>query len=310
MVYSNAFQLNAALSIEGLTKKYGRIRAVEDLSLEVEEGSVYGLLGPNGSGKTTTLGIILGVIRPNAGLYRWFGRAPDAAIRQKIGALLEIPAFYPYLSAEQNLRITARIKNCGSSRIAEVLSMVNLYDRRRDAYRSYSLGMKQRLAIAATLLADPPVLILDEPTNGLDPQGIAEIRQLILRIAGEGKTILLASHILDEVQKVCSHFAVLNKGKKVFSGRVDEVLSADQRFEVASRDMESLHAALAACPGLLQMEKAERSYIVRLNGQADPAELNRFLFDRGISLSLLNPHRSSLEKEFLRILSESDEAAG
>lgn len=303
-------KLNAALSIEGLTKKYGRIRAVEDLSLELQEGSVYGLLGPNGSGKTTTLGIILGVIRPDAGLYRWFGRAPDAAIRQKIGALLEIPAFYPYLSAEQNLRITARIKNCGTSRIAEVLSMVKLHDRRRDAYRSYSLGMKQRLAIAATLLADPPVLILDEPTNGLDPQGIAEIRQLILRIAGEGKTILLASHILDEVQKVCSHFAVLNKGKKVYSGRVDEVLSADQSFEVASRDMELLHAALASCPGLLKIEKGEQSYIVQLNGQADPAELNRFLFDRGISLSLLNPHRSSLEKEFLRILSESDEAAG
>lgn len=300
--------MNTVLSIEGLTKHYGRIRAVNDLWLEVGQGSVYGLLGPNGSGKTTTLGILLDVIRPHAGRYRWFGRDAVAEVRQKIGALLEMPAFYPYLSAEQNLRITARIKNCGTSRLEEVLKMVNLYDRRHDAYRTYSLGMKQRLAIAATLLADPPVLIFDEPANGLDPQGIAEIRRLILRIAGEGKTILLASHILDEVQKVCSHFAVLNKGKLVFAGRVEEVLSGRHRLEVAAQDPDALHEALASYPGLNSLEKTQHGCIVQLNGQADPADLNRFLFDKGICLSHLAPQRNSLETEFLRILSESDDA--
>jgi ABC-type multidrug transport system ATPase subunit len=300
--------LNTVLSIEGLTKHYGRIRAVNDLWLEVGQGSVYGLLGPNGSGKTTTLGILLDVIRPNTGRYRWFGKAPGAEIRQKIGALLETPAFYPYLSAEQNLRITARIKNCGTSRLEEVLKAVNLYVRRRDAYRTFSLGMKQRLAIAATLLADPPVLIFDEPANGLDPQGIAEIRQLILRIAGEGKTILLASHILDEVQKVCSHFAVLNKGKLVFAGRVEEVLSGHHRLEMAANDPDALHGALADYPGLSGLERTPQGCTVQLNGQADPADLNRYLFEKGICLSQLAPQRNSLETEFLRILSESDDA--
>ena len=199
----------AVLTIDHLHKRYGKIQAVNDLSLEIEEGSVFGILGPNGSGKTTTLGMLLSVIRPDFGSFSWFGRSAasprDAAVsRKRIGAILETPIFYPYLSAVENLKIVAQIKGCQYERIDEVLRTVDLLERKDDTFKHYSLGMKQRLAIASALLVDPQVMILDEPTNGLDPQGIAEIRSLIVQIAGQGKTIILASHLLDEVQKVCT----------------------------------------------------------------------------------------------------------
>ncbi len=228
------------LEINSLYKNYGRIKAVSDLSLTVAPGSVFGLLGPNGSGKTTTLGVILDVVSKTKGEYTWFGETPSHNARKKIGAILEAPAFYPYLSAVENLKIIAQIKGVSYGQIDPVLIKTGLIDRKNDRYQTYSLGMKQRLAIASALLSDPYVLVLDEPTNGLDPQGIADVRELILKISSEGKTIILASHLLDEVQKVCTHFAVLNKGKAVYSGGVEETLSNSETIEVAAPDLEQL----------------------------------------------------------------------
>ena len=212
------------LHIDNLTKRFGRITAVNQLSLTVNPGEVFGLLGPNGSGKTTTLGIILGVITPTSGTYSWFGREARANQRKQVGAILENPIFYPYMSGKQNLEIVATIKEVNLNRIPEVLNQVGLAERAKDKFKTYSLGMKQRLAIASALIANPQVLIFDEPTNGLDPQGIAEIRNLITTIAAQGKTIILASHLLDEVQKVCSHFAVMQQGKMLHSGSVNASL--------------------------------------------------------------------------------------
>ena len=210
--------MEKVLTISGLQKNYGKIHAVNDLSLSVERGSVYGILGPNGSGKTTTLAIILGVVNSNGGSYSWFGNENSKNDRKRIGAILEQPLFYPYLTAEKNLQIVASIKGVEYSDIERVLKIVELFERKDSKFRTFSYGMKQRLAIASALLGNPEVLIFDEPTNGLDPKGIAEIRELIIKIAKQGITILLASHLLDEVQKTCSHVAVLKSGKKLYEG--------------------------------------------------------------------------------------------
>jgi len=197
----------SVLSIKNLTKSYGKLTAVDGLNLEIEKGHIYGLLGPNGSGKTTTLGIILDILRPDDGTYEWFeGEYGDKA-RMKIGAILETPNFYPYLNASENLDIVRRIKRVSNVDYDELLEVVNLAHRKKSAFRTYSLGMKQRLAIAATMIGDPEVLIFDEPTNGLDPQGIAEVRNILSRIASMGNTVIMASHILDEVEKICDHVA-------------------------------------------------------------------------------------------------------
>jgi ABC-type multidrug transport system ATPase subunit len=214
--------MSAILSLHGLSKRYGKVQALHNLSLEVQPGHIYGLLGPNGSGKTTTLGILLGITRPNQGHFTWFGAPPSAASRQRIGTLLETPNFYPYLSAVRNLEIVATLKQRGYDRIDEVLRQTGLYDRRTSAISTYSLGMRQRLALAAALVADPDVLVLDEPTNGLDPQGIADVRQLIRETGQRGKTIILASHILDEVEKICTHVAVLKQGVLLAEGSIHE----------------------------------------------------------------------------------------
>src|SRR5688572_2298659 len=190
------------------------------------------MLGPNGSGKTTTLGMLMSVVNPSAGSYKWFDEPPSAQVRKKIGAVLEHPIFYPYLSGQKNLELNAKIKECPPENIPNVLELVELTDRRHDKYKTYSLGMKQRLAIASALLNNPTVLILDEPTNGLDPMGIAEIRELIKKIAANGKTIILASHLLDEVQKVCTHFAILRKGSLIHCGPVEEVNAGSETIEV------------------------------------------------------------------------------
>jgi ABC-type multidrug transport system ATPase subunit len=297
----------SVLAINKLVKNYGKIKAVNQLSLDVEEGMVYGLLGPNGSGKTTTLGVILDVLKKTSGDYSWFGKPAHREARKKIGAILEVPAFYPYLSARKNLNIIARIKGKGKERIDEVLTQVGLFDRADDPFRTFSLGMKQRLAIGGALLTDPQVLILDEPTNGLDPQGIAEIRNLILHVANQGKTILLASHILDEVQKVCTHFAVLKKGAKVYAGSVDEALNADKSVEIASPDMEKLQEVVSEFRDFKMLDSGKKLLTLRLNGNSTTYDLSAFLIEKGIVVTHLAEKKGSLEQKFLKILEESND---
>jgi ABC-2 type transport system ATP-binding protein len=293
------------LSIQGLTKRYGSITAVNHLDLEIERGSVFGILGPNGSGKTTTLGALLDVIRPDSGTFSWFGGLQEKAQRKKIGAILEVPLFYPYLSGEQNLRMIAKIKDLPGDDINDALKSVDLYERKDSRFKTYSLGMKQRLAVAATLIGRPEVLILDEPTNGLDPRGIAEIRNIILDVASKGVTIILASHILDEVQKTCTHMAVLEKGKKLFSGPVDEVLNVAQWVELAADNMAGLQTVLKQVDFVDNIQEEGDKYIVKLKSAISQAELNSFFFNKGIVLTHLALRKKSLEKYFLELLDKS-----
>jgi len=300
--------LETVLSIHQLTKNFGRLCAVNKLDLEVHRGEVFGMLGPNGSGKTTTLGMLMGVTNPTSGSFTWFGQPPTNQLRKKIGAVLEHPIFYPYLSGQKNLELMALIKEAPVENVSKVLALVDLADRRNDKYRTYSLGMKQRLAIASALLNEPIVLILDEPTNGLDPMGIAEIREIIKRIAQDGKTIILASHLLDEVQKVCTHFAILRKGNLVHSGPVDEVGKGEETVEVMAFH-DDLEMILGSFQGAAAVRKENSRYIVKMNEGFHSLELNRYLLEKGIIASHLVTQKKSLEKQFLEILSEADHAA-
>ncbi|MCG8389608.1 MAG: ABC transporter ATP-binding protein [Cytophagales bacterium] len=294
------------LSIKGLTKRYGRLTAVNDLSLEVGRGDVFGILGPNGSGKTTTLGILLDVINKTSGEFSWFGQPPTKEVRKRIGAILETPIFYPYLSAVKNLEIVAAIKEAPTANIEPALKKVELFERKDDKFRTYSLGMKQRLSIASALICDPEVMILDEPTNGLDPQGIAEIRELIKRIAAEGKTIILASHLLDEVQKVCTHFCVLKKGSLLYSGSVDEIGAGAVTVEVMAD--QALDGALKNWTGAKEVKQENGRYVVTLAEDQSAVGLNRYLFEQGLVASHLLTQKKSLEKQFLELLAESENA--
>ncbi|MEQ6166558.1 ABC transporter ATP-binding protein [Ekhidna sp. MALMAid0563] len=296
----------SVLKINKLTKKFGRLTAVDQLDLTIKEGQVYGILGPNGSGKTTTLGMILEVVAPTSGSFEWFGGMNNVEARQKIGSILETPCFYSYLSAVQNLRIVAHIKKCGTDRIDDILKQVNLYERRNDKFKAYSLGMKQRLSLAAALLSDPPVLMLDEPTNGLDPEGIAEVRQLIRDIAAQGKTIIMASHLLDEVQKVCTDFCILRKGVKLHEGSVHEILGETNVVEIAASDLDTLSDTVEKFDGVEKLEKENGSLMAYLKEGQTSDHLNRFCFDQGIALKKLIPQSKSLEQEFLKILKEND----
>jgi ABC-type multidrug transport system ATPase subunit len=296
--------LETVLSINGLTKNFGKLCAVNSLNLEVKAGQVFGMLGPNGSGKTTTLGMLMGVTNPSAGEFFWFGETPTHHVRKKIGAVLEHPIFYPYLSGQKNLELNAMVKECPPDNIPKVLELVELSDRKHDKYKTYSLGMKQRLAIASALLNDPTVLILDEPTNGLDPMGIAEIREIIKKIAANGKTIILASHLLDEVQKVCTHFAVLKKGVMVHTGPVDEVGRGEELVEV-NADVENFGERLKLYPGILSLTKENGVFQISMKEGFHGKDLNKFLFDQGITASHLVTKKKSLEKQFLEILAES-----
>ena len=294
------------LQTDNLTKKYRRITALNKLNFHIEEGMVFGLLGPNGSGKTTTLGMLLSVLTPTSGSFRWFGEPPSAASRKKIGAILEIPCFLPYMTAAQNLKFIAKIKECPFDKIDPILKQVGLFERKDDPFKTYSLGMKQRLAIGAALLADPPVLILDEPTNGLDPQGIVEIRLLIKEIAQSGKTIILASHLLDEVQKVCTDFMVLRKGEKLFQGSVAEALREQITLEVAASNMDALQTALSEFSGITKLEKKEGLYILTPIQGVGTTEVSQYLFDKNIIVSHLMKKDGSLEKQFLTLLKENE----
>ncbi len=294
--------MSTLLKTHQLTKHYGSLTAVNELELSIESGQVFGILGPNGSGKTTTLGMLLDVVRPSSGSFLWFGAPGSAATRKKIGAILETPCFYPYLSAVDNLKIVARIKSVSSDRIDPVLEEVGLLDRKKDKFQTYSLGMKQRLAIASALLADPEVLILDEPTNGLDPKGIVEIREIIQNIAASGKTIILASHLLSEVQKVCTHFCVLDKGKMLHQGSVKDVTKGQASIEVGAADMNALKTELEKLAGIKGINKELDFYRVMVEDEVTVEYISGALLKNGITPTHLRKTESSLEEQFMKIL--------
>ncbi len=297
------------LKTDGLTKTYKGFKAVDSLSIEIKPKMVYGLLGPNGSGKTTTLGMLLGVIRSSGGSFSWFENGQEDVNRKRIGALLETPNFYPYLTAVQNLEITAKIKDIpnASAEIERVLKAVDLFDRKDTKFKTYSLGMKQRLAIGATLLGDPEVLVLDEPTNGLDPQGIKDIRDLIIEIGKNGKTILIASHILDEIEKVCTHCAILRKGNLIKTGTIAEIIGNQdvQLIKAYSDDMDKLRSFVEKNSAYSIYKDEENSFIVSAAQGMKADDFNKHCFDNGIVLNHLNVFNESLEDQFLQIVKTS-----
>jgi ABC-type multidrug transport system ATPase subunit len=290
------------LELNNITKHYKTVTALRNVSFSVPEGSVYGILGPNGSGKTTLLGIILDILKPSSGSFELMGRPASADIRKQIGTLLETPNFYHYLSGEKNLRIAAHIKGKGFNEIDNALQKVNLYGRKQSKFNTYSLGMKQRLAIASCLLGNPQILIFDEPTNGLDPKGIAEIRELIQRLATEGKTIIMASHLLDEVEKVCTHVAIIKNGDLLTAGSVDEVLVTDEIIEVSSDDMPALENTLQQMGGFTSIKKQNNFLQLSFsNGKANTAAVNQYCFQNNIALNHLLLKKKSLETKFLEL---------
>ena len=291
------------LSINKLTKKYGNITALDEVSFDVPAGSVFGLLGPNGSGKTTTLGIVMDILKQTSGSFQFSGNMPTADTRKNIGTLLETPNFYHYLSAQKNLEIAASIKGRGKNDILAALEKVNLAHRKDSKFSTYSLGMKQRLAIASCLLGNPDLLVFDEPTNGLDPEGIAEIRTLILRLAKEGKTIIMASHLLDEVEKVCTHVAILKKGKLITAGAVDDVLVNEDIVEVSAYDITNLESVLLQLGGHFSTLKqvGNNFHLFFSMGKANLAEVNQHCFNHGIVLNHLQLKKKSLESKFFEL---------
>jgi ABC-type multidrug transport system ATPase subunit len=289
------------LTVKSLAKTYGSLVALDGLDLTVEAGQVFGLLGPNGSGKTTLLALLLDVIHPSGGSFTWFEGGAGEHVRRRIGALLETPNFYPYLNADQNLSLVASIKGVANPPLDALLDLVQLKERRRSSYKTYSLGMKQRLALAACLVGDPDVLILDEPTNGLDPEGMVEMRHIIQKIAAQGKTILLASHILDEVEKICSHVAIIKKGKLLATGAIGSILSDQPTVEAGAVDLDKLFHFLTSVSLVKKITRADNRLILELQLGRTPEDLNRLAFENGIILDHLVLKRQSLEVEFLEI---------
>jgi len=298
--------VNEILSIQNLSKNFGKIKAVDDLSFTVEKGTVYGILGPNGSGKTTTLSIITGVLHPASGSYRWFGNKPGKWERKRMGSLIEIPNFYPYLTLFQNLQIVARIKNVQEEDINRVLGITDLLRRKYSRFDTLSLGMKQRLSFASVLLGDPEVLVLDEPANGLDPEGIAEVRNIIISERDKGKTIIIASHILDEVEKVCTHVGILKMGKLIASGRVDKLLVMDRIVTMSAPDNTKLKEILEKSGLVVSIKEDVDSIIATIVSETEPGEINKYLIEKGITLTRLEVNKPTLEAQFLELVREQN----
>lgn len=291
-----------------LTKRFPAVLAVDRVSLTVEQGQVFGFLGPNGSGKTTTIGMLMGIITPTAGRFRLFGAgAPREllAARARVGATLETPNFYPYLSGRDNLRIAAAIKGIGKARIEECLEIVGLRGRGRHRFRTYSLGMKQRLALAATMLNDPELIVLDEPANGLDPKGMKEVRDIIRILADRGKTIFLSSHLLWEVERMCTHVSIVRKGRVVGTGTVAEIVGGEITAVVRAEDGEALRAALEAYPEAASVRAGDGGLVVALASD-DLAALNRYLAGQGIYVSHLARRHRSLEDAFMDLTGDGE----
>lgn len=294
--------METILSIKNLNKRYGKLQAVKNVSIEIHKGNVYGILGPNGSGKSTTLGIVLNVVNKTSGDYRWFGGTMQThEALKKVGAIIERPNFYPYMTAKENLELVCKIKNIDYSKVQEKLEVVGLIERKDSKFNTFSLGMKQRLAIASALLNDPEILILDEPTNGLDPQGIHQIRDIIKMIASQGTTILLASHLLDEVEKVCSHVLVLRKGEILYSGTVEGMSAGNGFIELQADDTKALVNALEHYSNIDSIKEEEGKILVFSKSEIDPSHLNKFLADKSIYLNHLSKRKNSLEEQFLQL---------
>lgn len=295
--------METVLNIDELSKRYGKITAVNKLCFSIPKKSVFGLLGPNGSGKTTTLGMILDVIEKDSGSFSWeFDHSGNE--RKKIGAILESPNFYPYLSASENLKLVCTIKEVDETVIDAILKQVGLFERKDDAFKTYSLGMKQRLAIGSALVANPEVLILDEPTNGLDPKGIVEIRQLIRDIASEGRTIILASHLLDEVQKVCSHFCVLDKGSLIYSGEVEALSKQKNRYYIQSSNKEKLCSFLDRSSKVLDWKEDGDWISIEIKENESIENLVKELGEEDVFVNHLSQQTFNLEKKFIEILDQ------
>lgn len=294
--------LETILSIKNLNKRYGSLQALKNVSFDIHKGNVYGILGPNGSGKSTTLGIVLNVVNKTSGEYRWFGGTMEThEALKKVGAIIERPNFYPYMTAKENLELVCKIKGINYAKVNEKLELVGLVDRQNSKFSTFSLGMKQRLAIASALLNDPEILILDEPTNGLDPQGIHQIRDIIKQIASKGTTILLASHLLDEVEKVCTHVLVLRKGEILYTGLVDGMSANEGFFELQADDTENLILAVKTHPAVKNIVNEDGKVLVYLKNDLEAKELNRFLFEKNIVLNHLVKRKNSLEEQFLEL---------
>jgi len=297
-----------------MTKFYGPVRALNEVSFEVPKGSVFGILGPNGSGKTTLLGIVMDILKPTKGNYLWNGQPGSNEQRKQIGTLLETPNFYHYLSGQKNLQIAAAIKERGKEDIPKVLEQVNLLQRKDSKFSTYSLGMKQRLAIASTLLGNPDILVFDEPTNGLDPAGIAEIRELMKELNRQGKTVIMASHILDEVEKVCTHVAILQKGILKTVGTVSDVLSATAagagnilEIELSADNVPGLETILKEMPGIINIQQIDGVLTLQCDETLTTTAINRYCFEKGIVLGHLNLKRKTLERRFLEITGTKSE---
>ena len=289
------------LSIRNLSKNYGSLKALDGLNLEIQNGQIMGILGPNGSGKTTTLGIILGILKSSGGSFTWFEDQYQGKHNLKIGSILETPNFFPYLDADQNLEIVRQIKMSNEENFDDLLELVKLKGRRKSKFKTYSLGMKQRLAIAATLIGNPEVVIFDEPTNGLDPQGIKEVRSILTKIAQRGKTVIMASHILDEVEKICSHVTIIKRGKLLASGPVGAILSNDITIEIDAANREKLLAFLRSQEVLTNITESDK--YIECNAPQDYGidQLSQSIFSNGIVLTHLVKRKKRLEEEFLEI---------
>ena len=294
--------METILQINNLSKNYGNIQAVKDVSFTVNKGEVYGILGPNGSGKTTTLAVVLGVLNANGGSYQWFDEPFSKLARRRIGSLIETPNFYPYLTLWENLKIVAKIKDAPDEDINYALGVANLLKRKHTNFKHLSLGMKQRLSIASVLIGNPEVLVLDEPTNGLDPEGFAEVRDIIQSQAKEGKTIIIASHILDEVEKVCSHVAILKSGDLIANGRVGELLSSDETVFIKSEKMDELSEVLKDSNLIKNIYMADDDLAIVLNKDLRATDLNKFCFEKGFTLSKILVKKQSLEDQFLKLV--------
>ncbi len=296
--------MDVVLNISDLSKSYGRIKALDQLNLSIEKGNIYGILGPNGSGKTTTLGIILSILKADSGSFKWFGGKYGENPRRYIGAILETPNFYPYKSGLDNLKIIAAIKNIKNFDFDKVMKIVNLEHRKTSKFKTYSLGMKQRLAIAATMIGDPEIVIFDEPTNGLDPSGIAEVREILIRIAESGRTVIMASHILDEVEKICSHVAIIKKGKLLADGIVGELLSTDYVLEINALDKSKLEAFINSNISMKLVNSNDKFLSCTVTSDITPDQISTNAFNNGLILNHFVARKQSLEKEFLTITNE------